>query len=82
MSPATMKGNISGLKRFFKDWWGYVIDLINQKHRIVGNVEGGLWTILENRVRFIKAKGEKRKPHNILSKHDVRILLKSSELDG
>ena len=47
-----------------------------------GTWKGGLWTTLDNRVRFLQSKGMTRKPHNILSEKDVRTLFTSPELDG
>lgn len=82
VSPSTMKGYLSVLKRFFKEEWGYDLPIGDEKHKIFGNIDGGLWTALDNRTREHQANGMVRKHYNLLSVTNVRKLFESPELSG
>lgn len=77
-----MRGYIAGIKRFFNDEWGFDLPLLDEKDKIFGNVDGGLWTTLDNRSRSLHAAGMTRKPYNVLSAEDVEKLFNSPELSG
>lgn len=79
VAPTTMKGYLCGLKQFFKDEWGYDLPIGDETHKMFGNIDGGLWTTLDNLTRELKAKGMVPKPYNVLSITGVRRLFMSSE---
>lgn len=54
----------------------------NEEHEIFSNVDGWLWTTMDNRSRVVQARKKDRKPYNVLSGADVKKLFESPELRG
>ena len=76
--PTTLKAYIIGLQRASTSTFGYKFRLLTDKP--FSDMENGLLTVVDNKIRKQQAEGVTRKNHNVLTGDMIRDLYSSSAL--